>query len=236
MFIRAIIAFFLVLLSVLSSAQALPSNIDLERFHHVLGKTTTWDGPNCWGTTLYLLGLRENWSYTGPKEFENTLETSCTKVSSPKPGDVVSISEAVGKKWEVFHAFIWIDDTRGLSKENYFADNTTDMTPLPKVLGWTDKNLRKEFFRCSNENSFLSRFPQEALQEIHEFETELAAILQNPNWSPEPTWEDDSLARIQRLYRWTDEHPKYLALMESAVYQWTAIRIHMKNGVSTQEP
>lgn len=224
------------------SAQAL---VHLDRAEEILNVETAWDGPNCWASSLYILGLRDHWSYTGPREFVGVRDSSCSPISEQEVavGDLVVLQALVrtssGDKWEEYHAYLHMGPDLALSKPNYMATRVLKWVTISDAQLLNDpirpKEMRTLYFRCGTENNFRSIFPADALAVADGLIADLSVEVMNPHFVLDQEKQTRWLNRIVSLYQWTGAHPAFMALVESIAYQWTALQYRARNGKAVPE-
>ncbi len=83
------------------------------------------DGPNCWGTTLFLKGLRQHYTYVHDPEFSASLDSSgrCRQLSpqeEPRPGDIGTV-RALNQQGRVEerHGFLFLNERTVISRLSF---------------------------------------------------------------------------------------------------------------------
>lgn len=212
-----------------------------ERIDDILGLETAWDGPNCWASSLYLLGLKDTWIYTGPREFAQTRDASCTPTQEHdlREGDLVVMQALFSPtitQWQEFHAFIHMEEGGALSKPNYMASRTLQWATLEEARLEREPaqpfRVRSLYFRCGETNNFRSSLNPAAVAAASEIEVLFSRMVLDP--SLRLSIEDQTLwvDRIVALYQWSSQQPEFMAVIESIAYQWTALQYRARNGTA----
>lgn len=105
------------------------------------------DGLNCWGSTLYLRGLREHLYYAHDSEFTYVLEQACHPVQIPQAGDIGAIRQHHddGRAEEV-HAFLYLTPDYAISKHSYSYESELEITHPDKFFEAYGDDVT--YFRC----------------------------------------------------------------------------------------
>lgn len=84
-----------------------------EKIDSLKGKTFAYAGPNCFGVALYAAGINPIIRAVDVSEFKAVLKHQCSKVKTPKPGDIGVYSV---KDFDIIHAFYNYDEDTVLEK------------------------------------------------------------------------------------------------------------------------
>lgn len=225
-------------------------------------RSSEFDGPNCWGSALYLRGIRKRPGYAHDREFGLALDANpeCRKllsVETPTAGDIGAIRAGTPARFEELHGFIYLTPALAISKMSYAHDARLELTrneAFHQRFGGrhreeeclapgapTDCTAWTSYYRCR------PGFAREAaLREETLFLGLLDSVEEELAWS----WSDRGLAAdparmnalLELIFRTQDameelrdprRHAYAAAVLESLIWQFTAIQYEQK---TTLEP
>ncbi len=106
------------------------------------------DGLNCWGSTLFLRGLRDYLFYAHDAEFTHVIEQACSAVQYPQAGDIGAIRRTYedGRREEL-HAFVYLTGDYAISKHSYSYESELEITRPEKFFAVYGDDVT--YYRCA---------------------------------------------------------------------------------------
>lgn len=110
------------------------------------------DGLNCWGSAMFLRGLRPVLFYGNDREFTFVMNHACTAVDRPQAGDIGAIRRKVPNGgFEELHAFVYLTPDYAISKHSYSYESRLEITMPEKFFSAYGREVT--YFRCAGWNT-----------------------------------------------------------------------------------
>lgn len=221
-----------------------------KRIEPYLNLQTRFDGPNCWGSALFSIGVLPTSRFLSKGEFESSLALYCQKLApneQPQTGDVGAVRSGSSNSPSEQHAFVFLG--QDLVAEKYNPDRTSTLqmrSPKPTFEAYgtlSDSGVCVggikrpcvtfvDYFRCSSRASSLGKLPNAT--EIESFERLLSGLVYEPAKTSRDEWKryeqaDKAYSSLKKSFKASGLTGQEAWHWENALSSYSAQLNYVKN-------